>query len=94
MYNVSKTLGGSKSPNSEQEDTFFAHNLESLGYSVGDRKSAYEFAWEVFIDDLDKTMSNKVPVSMHAAWYYFDPNKVNPLLENGLLPKGNEWDTK
>ena len=95
MYLVAKSLGGTKSPNSEQEDMFFAHHLERLGYSVGDRKSAYLFAWEVFIDDLNKAIAKESPVALHAAWYYFDPNKITPYLESGLLPKGNEvWDAE
>ena len=90
MYKVAKLLGGKNSPDSEQEDMFFAHHLEAKGYAVGDRKSAYLFAWEVYIDDLSKATRNKGPVALHAAWYYFDPNKINPLLEKGLLPKANE----
>ena len=96
MYIVCKSFGGLKSPDGEQEDMFFAHYLEDLGYSVGDRKSAYLFAWEVYIGDLNKAVvdiDKKGPVALHAAWYYFDSNKINPYLENGLLPKGNEkWD--
>jgi hypothetical protein len=93
MYKVAKLFGGNKSPDSEQEDMFFAHHLEAKGYAVGDRKSAYQFAWEVHIADLAKATRNKGPVALHAAWYYFDPNVINPLLESGLLPKGNEvWD--
>ena len=72
------------SPNSQNEDVFFAHYVESLGYDMPTRRVAYNFSREEPCSDL-AIGASALPLSLHAAWYYHDRDEMHRLTKH-LLP--------
>lgn len=68
------------SPIDENEDLFFAKNVEKLGYNIAPRHIAYSFCREQLCKDIEDR-SDDVPFALHSAWYYYNERTSSKWLE-------------
>jgi hypothetical protein len=87
MRNITKFHRNETATHLQQEDIFFAHFTEKLKYKVPDQKTAYLFAKEVNMPDLDKKYHISIydHLSLHATWYYVDPATIRKVLKNVIF---------
>lgn len=72
---------GGESPDTEQEDMFFAINMRRLGFSIAPRVVAYQFCVEVACMDVPQP---KQHFALHATWYYAARYDLKRMLDETL----------